>query len=435
MPIDQLCDSQGINTGTADCAPIPGVAQYLNVWGGMLSASQLAQGRDVCEASLIADSKKSKSDSSKLMMFPLSHDTVPTKEANSEITLADGFKQVKREGVPSYTMKLVNIDMYLGAQLRKINNKRIRYSFTDDKNQFLASYDADANMIGRWGQIFVDGVDIADTGTTKAYGEVTVTIQAETAAETFDFPCCIQLSKPAPQLFKRLLDIQLYQPTAATHAGGTAATASVTITNVGADNDTIDVLYGGVSLTDEPVEKTSSESTVTLLAVKIKDAINAATSTNGGYTATNSSGVITVTAPVSLGASLNTLTLTVTIDGTIAASNTAFTGGVNTNTTLHVSGKVSPSPNATTVLDFYSGSNGYGSSALGTTKTLWSITDATTGTAKTIATLAPNASGYFDITVNALPLGTYIVKTVTPDLLDAANVKGIECIQFTYTKA
>lgn len=435
MPIDQLCDSQGINTGTADCAPIPGVGQYLNVWGGMLSASQLAQGRDVCEASLVADSKKSKSSSSKLIMFPLSHDTVPTKEANSEITLADGFKQVKREGVPSYTMKLVNIDMYLGAQLRKINNKRIRYSFTDDKNQFLGSYDADGNMVGRWGQIFVDGVDIADTGTTKAYGEVTVTIQAETAAETFDFPCCIQLSKPAAQLFKKLLDIQLYEKATATHAGGTGATSAVTFTNVGADNDTIDVLYNGGSLTGGPITKTSSESTVTLLAVKVKDAINAATSTNGGYTASNSSGVLTVTGPAGLGTSLNTKSLTLTIVGTIAATGAAFTGGADTNTTIKVSGKVYPSPNATTTLDFYAGSNGYGGSALGTTKTLWSITDATTGTAKTIATLAPNASGYFDITVNALPLGTYIVKTVTPDLLDAANVKGIECIQFTYTKA
>ena len=435
MPIDQLCDSQGINTGTADCAPIPGVGQYLIIWGGMLTAAQLAQGRDVCEASLVADSKKSKSSSSKLMMFPISHDTTINKEANSEVTLADGFKQVKREGVPSYQMKLVNIDMYLGAQLRKLNNKRVRYNFTDDKNQYLASYDSDNNVIGRYGQIFVDGVDIADTGTTKAYGEVIVTIQAETAAETFDFPCCIQLSKPAPQLFKRLLDIQLYQPTAATHAGGTAATATVTLTNVGADNDTVDVLFNGVSLTGGPVTKTSSESNVTGLAAKVVAAITAATSTNGGYTASNSAGVITVTAPVSKGASVNTLTLTITIVGTIAASNTAFTGGVDTNTTLHVSGKVYPSPNATTVLDFYSGSNGYGSSALGTTKTLWSITDATTGTAKTIATLAPNASGYFDITVNALPLGTYIVKTVTPDLLDAANVKGIECIQFTFTKA
>lgn len=107
-----------------------------------------------------------------------------------------------------------------------------------------------------------------------------------------------------------------------------AATGTLTVTAIGSNTDTIDEAVDGVSITGGPVAKTSSETTPTLLAAKIAAAINTATGTNGGYTAANVGAVITVTAPSSLGATVNTLTLDSTIVGGITETDTPFANGV-----------------------------------------------------------------------------------------------------------
>lgn len=111
--------------------------------------------------------------------------------------------------------------------------------------------------------------------------------------------------------------------------GATAATATVTITAVGADGDVISVYappsLGGTLL--GTYIKTSAETTVTLLAVALKNVINGNTGSTG-YSATNLAGVITVTAPASYGAVINTLLLNVDDGGTITATTAAFSGGV-----------------------------------------------------------------------------------------------------------
>ncbi len=106
------------------------------------------------------------------------------------------------------------------------------------------------------------------------------------------------------------------------------ATGTMTVTAIGSNTDTIDVKVSGASISGGPVAKTGSETTTTLLAAKIAAAINTATGTNGGYTAANVGAVITVTAPTSLGATINTIELDATIVGGITETDTAFTGGV-----------------------------------------------------------------------------------------------------------
>lgn len=441
MALDILCSSSGINTKSPDCAPKPGVGKYLVVWGGKLMAEQLAAGYATCKAALQADSKKSKTSSSKLMLFPIIRELTPKKEANTEASLADGFKQVTREGLPAYEMK-IKTDMYQAPQLRKLNNKRIKYALIDDKNLFLATLNIDGEFTGRAGVIFTDGIDVH--GYDQVDGQTLINLQAENAFETFDDASCIELDKSPEAIFTQLQDIQLYEKSTATpvnQVSATAATRTVTITAVGADNDTIDVIDDeGDSLSGGPVTKTSSESTVTLLATKIKNAINAATSSNGGYTATNAAGVITITAPASKGATLNTIDTAPTIVGTITTTHTAFTGGVTAtySTILHVSGKVT-SPDATKVIDFYAD---YKTSALGTDKTLWKITNDQTGDDIPVVTLAPDntGTGWFNVTptvadIAALAPGeTVTVELVDPPTLIAALVLGIEGLSFQYTK-
>lgn len=135
-----------------------------------------------------------------------------------------------------------------------------------------------------------------------------------------------------------LIDAEITNEATPTTSGSTRAGGTITITAVGADGDTIDVFDpSGNSISGGPVTKTSSESTVTLLAAKIAAAITAAVATNGGYTATNTVGAINLLAPASLGATVNTLSASVVIVGTITNSAiVAFSGGVTGTAVLKV---------------------------------------------------------------------------------------------------
>lgn len=134
-----------------------------------------------------------------------------------------------------------------------------------------------------------------------------------------------------------LIDAEIVKKGTPTNAGSTRATGGRTITAVGADNDTYDMKVNGVSISGGPVTKTSAESTVTLLAAKIAAAITAASATNGGYTAINTVGAITVSAPANLGASVNAVIPSSTIVGAITdGTPVAFSGGVTGTAVLKV---------------------------------------------------------------------------------------------------
>lgn len=133
-----------------------------------------------------------------------------------------------------------------------------------------------------------------------------------------------------------LLDVVVSNYSAPVAASNTApGGGTVTFTAVGADNDTVQISVNSVDISGTVV-KTSSETTVTLLAVKVKDAINALTSTNGGITATNVAGALTIVIPASYGSSVNTLLPIVTIVGTIASTNVAFSAGAYGAVTFQV---------------------------------------------------------------------------------------------------
>jgi hypothetical protein len=134
-----------------------------------------------------------------------------------------------------------------------------------------------------------------------------------------------------------LIDSKITEAAAATvTTPAVAATRTVTITAIGADDDTIDILQGASSISGGPVIQTAAETTVTLLAAKIKAAINAATATNGGYTADNLAGVLTITAPLSAGATVNASDTAPVVVGTITDTHTAFGGGVTQVSVLKI---------------------------------------------------------------------------------------------------
>lgn len=113
------------------------------------------------------------------------------------------------------------------------------------------------------------------------------------------------------------------------HENEVKATGTVTITGVGADGDTIEIVveeYGGdVSL--GTYTKVAGDTTVTNVADAIEAIINAGTLTHG-YTCSNVAGVITIVAREGLGVFLNTGTpLSTTIVGTLTATIAQFAAG------------------------------------------------------------------------------------------------------------
>jgi hypothetical protein len=421
-----VCGQVGGNTGGIKCAVSPGRPQSWAIYLGSLTPTQ-QQSAALLKAAMIADSKKSKSSTSKLFLMPPIIDRAKQKEANTEQTFSSGLKVVTREGLPGWRWGFKTSAQQL-EQLRKFNGLVLPIIFTDNKQNTWGTVDGDDNFVGRQASIFFEGLDGADDATDLGIGYVTVGFID--AVESYDEQFFVKNPWSWQSILKGLIDVQLVEKATASLSGATAPTATVTMTAVGGDGDTINILKGSTSLTGGAVTKTSSETTVTLLAALIKAAINAATGTNGGYTADNTAGVLTITGPSRLGASINADTLTVTIVGTMTKSQTAFASGVTGSTTLHLSATMD-TKEAGNATDIYSN---YSTSALGTDKTLYKVTKVSTGAVLTLSSVAPNASGYFDLNIGAQVPDDYVVDLVAPDTLDASLVVGIEGIPFTYTR-
>ena len=430
MPLTLLCGTSGINGGTLDCPLKPGVAKYIGIWGGKLTAAQLMAGYPTSIASLIKDSKRSKLNANKLVFFPIISELTPKTIANTEAKMADGYSEVTLEGVPSYDLKL-RTDMYLSSQLRKLNNQDIKYVFVDSKLQFLCTVNQNGEMVGRRGKLFVSGIDVHGYGNVD--GECTISLTATNAYETFDYPAVIQLDKSPESLFKYLKDINMYEKAVANTTGGSAGakpTGVVTPATIGTAGDTMDIIQGSTSITGGPVARTASETTTQLMAAKIAAAINAL-SVSTGYSASVTNSDVNILGPI--GTALNGTMPNVVKVGTITYSTSSFVGGVAAvagSTVVHVSGKI-PSPNANVFLDFY---DDYSGSALGTNANLWTVQNTLTNAITNPSAVAPNTAGYFDLTLAGLASGTYLINIATPDLLDAALVVGIEGNPLLFTK-
>src|SRR5665647_43407 len=111
------------------------------------------------------------------------------------------------------------------------------------------------------------------------------------------------------------------------YASGTGAVGVYTVSGIGSNGDTLEILVADVDANGKPqvtslgvYTKTAAETTVTLIAAALKALINLNTIYHG-YSADNTVGALSITAPKRLGLYLNTGTpLSATIVGTIAGS-------------------------------------------------------------------------------------------------------------------
>lgn len=112
----------------------------------------------------------------------------------------------------------------------------------------------------------------------------------------------------------------------------TAATATQTVTAIGANGDTVNLSFtsfDGNVINLGTYTKVTADSTATLVATGIVAAINANTYLTGFSAVIGSTGAYTVAATKKLGIYPNTLLTTNTITGTVAITNAAFSGGTS----------------------------------------------------------------------------------------------------------
>lgn len=223
-----------------------------------------------------------------------------------------------------------------------------------------------------------------------------------------------------------LYDVNTYPTTTPsyTSSGGTAASNAGYLVAKGATNDTIDVKVSGNSISGGPITQTSSETTDGALATKIITAINALVASNGGFTATGPanptgpSGTIRMTAPIGLGATINAVTPTADIVGTIATSSaTAFSGGGTGTAVLKVG--VKTTCGETDLLALYP--------TILNTYNRYSVSNAA-------GTNIPISAGTLSGSTMSLSIpfvnGTYHVNLISPALLKALGIEGYEAADF-----
>lgn len=271
-------------------------------------------------------------------IYPLFGPSVPirkitlSKESDVIPVMDDGTPIFVRYGTLTRAFATTEGGLCFALALQSLNHSGYSIVEVDNANQILMRRNEDGTYGGlRCTFMYSPSPDLADF---KNPGFINFQITF-TPAEYVGFGVIFQGDATISDQ-EGLIDVSIVQDGAPTNAGSTRATATDTIV-IGATGDTVDIKTGGVSLAGAPVTQTGTETTATLLAAKIAAAITTNAAVNGGYTAVNAAGVLTISAPASKGATANTTTLTATIVGAITATpGGAFAGGVTGTAVLKV---------------------------------------------------------------------------------------------------
>lgn len=343
-----------------------------------------------------------------------------TKEADVLETMEDGSVQFIRYGMYNRMYLTTQGGLALAQSLMNVPN---RFSFVD------------VDIIGQVQNYVNPDGSYSGIPTNLVYGPAPELANLKTSYKNsfyLSFSPNVYIKKA--QIFQStqdedvlsvrgLFDSIAYQGAAnAAPVGGTRAQGGFTIVK-GNTADTIDVKVNGISISGGPVIQTGTETTDTLLAAKVAAAITAAVAANGGYTAVNAAGVLTVSAPLNLGAPINGTQPTATVVGTITGSTVLvpFAGGVTGTIIIKVSIKTRVAE--TDLVDQYGVTLVNAADLLVTNSagaaivpTVFSITPAT-----------PSVPAIANLTVPYLK-DTLSITGAPPAVLFAANMQGFEII-------
>lgn len=249
---------------------------------------------------------------------------VNNKEADVIFTGEDGVQILIRKGVLNRAFGTTEGGLCFAKAAASFDKAGYSFIEVDNACQIMNRINADKSYSALKSTfVYSPSVDVADFK-NPMFTNFAISTKAE---EYVGNGVIFQMDDTSLLDLVGLLDVTVYQNGAVTNSGSTRATGTETLA-IGATGDTIDIKVAGVSLAGIPVIQTATETTPTLLAAKVAAAITANAAVNGGYTATPSVAVVTISAPANKGASINAVAPTATIAGAITATPAAFTGGV-----------------------------------------------------------------------------------------------------------
>jgi len=212
-----------------------------------------------------------------------------------------------------------------------------------------------------------------------------------------------------------LLDADVTGAVAPVTSGGTAPTGgTTTITASGAAGSSIQITIPGVGDVSGTVTRVGTQTTAQL-ATAIAAAVTA--KAFRGITATAATGVVTYAIPAAFGAALNTVLPVANIIGDIAATEAAFTGGVDGTIVFAINVKTECA--GTDLIAAYPGTTDPG------LVQLENFIVKKNGTVITPTAIALNGNGKIAITVTG-GAGTYTIQLAAPAILRANGVEGYD---------
>jgi hypothetical protein len=199
-----LCSSSVSNLGELACDKSRGVLKKIFIFNGSIASADYAD-EDALFDKLVANSKLSKSDSDKIFVINEAQDIADASESNTEGSLGLGFKQILREGRPTYTIKI-----FAGAdllkRLRTFNNQTVRI-LEWDANSTVWGTKSGTSYKGFQAKLFFTGNKLA-TGQNVEEGIVTFTLSILNTSEYFDNPYWAALTGNIEDI-KPLIDAEL----------------------------------------------------------------------------------------------------------------------------------------------------------------------------------------------------------------------------------
>lgn len=207
----ELCSLNLPNAGVPACDKTRGIPRYLIIGDKEFTAGEFA---DIpsWKAAFKAATLVGRSQVGKLIVLPIIADVANTTEANKEGTLNQGFKEVLREGFPSFNFGC-QISNNHAQKLRPLNGQDVKCMTVDDNLNVWGTYTSAAKFRGESAKIFIGGDNFSDGQNSKtilinvAFTDV-LEFKMNSRYFTIDF---------AVSDFGKLKDVDL------TDAGGSAA--------------------------------------------------------------------------------------------------------------------------------------------------------------------------------------------------------------------
>jgi hypothetical protein len=200
-----LCSSSVANTGELACDKSRGVLKKIFIFNGAIASADYASETALFDK-LVANSKLSKTDSSKVFVINEAQEIADASDSNKEGSLGLGYKAVLQEGKPAYKVKI-----FAGAdllkRLRTYNNQTVRF-LELDANATIWGTKSGTSFKGFQAKFFFTGNKLA-TGQNVEEGVVEFTLSILSTSEYFDNAYWASLSGNNVEDIKPLLDAQL----------------------------------------------------------------------------------------------------------------------------------------------------------------------------------------------------------------------------------